>query len=137
MCWGAQCFCRHSWGSPPWRGGGGRATGSLAAPGQLRAPNLRLCRYYYHKRILHKTKGKRFTYKFNFGRLIVVNYPLWELRAPPPPHLLLGAPALFRPAVLPMGMPSEVGVTAAPAPPPMSPPSPASLSAATFSPLAF
>uniref|UniRef100_A0A8V5GJ90 Uncharacterized protein n=1 Tax=Melopsittacus undulatus TaxID=13146 RepID=A0A8V5GJ90_MELUD len=26
----------------------------------------RALRYYYNKRILHKTKGKRFTYKFNF-----------------------------------------------------------------------
>ncbi|KAI4885458.1 hypothetical protein NFI96_014409, partial [Prochilodus magdalenae] len=30
---------------------------------------------YYNKRILHKTKGKRFTYKFNFSKLILVNYP--------------------------------------------------------------
>ncbi|XP_013363809.1 PREDICTED: ETS translocation variant 3-like protein isoform X2 [Chinchilla lanigera] len=39
----------------------------------------RALRYYYNKRILHKTKGKRFTYKFNFSKLIVVNYPVWEL----------------------------------------------------------
>ncbi|KAF5920147.1 hypothetical protein HPG69_006418 [Diceros bicornis minor] len=64
--------------------------------------------YYYNKRILHKTKGKRFTYRFNFSKLIVVNYPLWEVRAPPPPHLLLGAPALFRPALVPMGVHSEL-----------------------------
>uniref|UniRef100_A0A8C5ZAM7 ETS domain-containing protein n=1 Tax=Marmota marmota marmota TaxID=9994 RepID=A0A8C5ZAM7_MARMA len=48
----------------------------------------RALRYYYNKRILHKTKGKRFTYKFNFSKLIIVNYPLWGVRAPSPPHLL-------------------------------------------------
>uniref|UniRef100_A0A8C6QNT0 ETS domain-containing protein n=1 Tax=Nannospalax galili TaxID=1026970 RepID=A0A8C6QNT0_NANGA len=37
----------------------------------------RALRYYYNKRILHKTKGKRFTYKFNFSKLTVVNYPLF------------------------------------------------------------
>ncbi|XP_038426104.1 ETS translocation variant 3-like protein isoform X1 [Canis lupus familiaris] len=68
----------------------------------------RALRYYYNKRILHKTKGKRFTYKFNFSKLIVIHHPLWEVRAPPSPHLLLGAPALFRPALVPMGMPSEL-----------------------------
>ncbi|XP_004693920.1 PREDICTED: ETS translocation variant 3-like protein [Condylura cristata] len=68
----------------------------------------RALRYYYNKRILHKTKGKRFTYKFNFSKLIVVNYPLWEVRAPPSPHLLLGTPALFRPALVPMGAQSEL-----------------------------
>ncbi|XP_042688497.1 ETS translocation variant 3-like protein, partial [Centrocercus urophasianus] len=53
----------------------------------------RALRYYYNKRILHKTKGKRFTYKFNFSKLIFVNCPLWDLRCPP---LLAGAvpPAL-------------------------------------------
>ncbi|XP_051990918.1 ETS domain-containing transcription factor ERF-like [Xyrauchen texanus] len=35
----------------------------------------RALRYYYNKRILHKIKGKRFTYKFNFSKLILVNYP--------------------------------------------------------------
>ncbi|XP_033839012.2 ETS domain-containing transcription factor ERF-like, partial [Periophthalmus magnuspinnatus] len=35
----------------------------------------RALRYYYNKRILHKTKGKRFTYKFNFSKLVLVNYP--------------------------------------------------------------
>ncbi|XP_046536603.1 ETS translocation variant 3-like protein isoform X2 [Equus quagga] len=68
----------------------------------------RALRYYYNKRILHKTKGKRFTYKFNFSKLIVVNYPLWEVWAPPSPHLLLGTPALFRPALVPMGVQSEL-----------------------------
>nr|XP_014348861.1 PREDICTED: ETS translocation variant 3-like protein isoform X1 [Latimeria chalumnae] len=48
----------------------------------------RALRYYYNKRILHKTKGKRFTYKFNFSKLILVNYPVWDM-APSP--LLTGA----------------------------------------------
>ncbi|XP_007946607.1 ETS translocation variant 3-like protein [Orycteropus afer afer] len=68
----------------------------------------RALRYYYNKRILHKTKGKRFTYKFNFSKLIIVNYPLWEMQAPPSPHLLLGAPTLCRPALVPMGVQSEL-----------------------------
>ncbi|XDV40099.1 hypothetical protein PO909_009242 [Leuciscus waleckii] len=38
-----------------------------------------LCRYYYNKRILHKTKGKRFTYKFNFNKLVLVNYPFIDM----------------------------------------------------------
>lgn len=42
-------------------------------------------RYYYNKRILHKTKGKRFTYKFNFSKLILVNYPGHPPPPPPPP----------------------------------------------------
>ncbi|KAM5294418.1 LOW QUALITY PROTEIN: ETS translocation variant 3-like protein [Glossophaga mutica] len=65
-------------------------------------------RHYYNKEILHKTKGKRFTYKFNFSKLIIVNYPLREIQAPPAPNLLLGAPVLFRPAMVPMGMQSEL-----------------------------
>uniref|UniRef100_A0A3Q3DES7 Si:ch211-265g22.4 n=1 Tax=Hippocampus comes TaxID=109280 RepID=A0A3Q3DES7_HIPCM len=36
----------------------------------------RALRYYYNKRILHKTKGKRFTYKFNFSKLVLVNFHL-------------------------------------------------------------
>ncbi|XP_062338294.1 transcriptional regulator ERG homolog [Osmerus eperlanus] len=44
----------------------------------------RALRYYYNKRILHKTKGKRFTYKFNFSKLILVNYPGY-----PPCHQLV------------------------------------------------
>ncbi|CAM5176729.1 unnamed protein product [Eretmochelys imbricata] len=35
--------------------------------------------YYYNKRILHKTKGKRFTYKFNFNKLVLVNYPFIDM----------------------------------------------------------
>ncbi|KAM4014155.1 ETS translocation variant 3-like protein [Anomaloglossus baeobatrachus] len=58
----------------------------------------RALRYYYNKRILHKTKGKRFTYKFNFSKLIFVNYPLWEPRCPP----VLGG------AALPSGVQREV-----------------------------
>ncbi|XP_052559070.1 ETS translocation variant 3-like protein [Tympanuchus pallidicinctus] len=57
----------------------------------------RALRYYYNKRILHKTKGKRFTYKFNFSKLIFVNCPLWDLRCPP---LLAGA--------VPPALPSQV-----------------------------
>ncbi|XP_061110452.1 ETS domain-containing transcription factor ERF-like [Conger conger] len=49
----------------------------------------RALRYYYNKRILHKTKGKRFTYKFNFSKLILVNYPAF-----PPCHVAPQAHAL-------------------------------------------
>lgn len=108
------------------RGSPGSPAGGGAWPAQLCVLNLGIRRYYYNKRILHKTKGKRFTYKFNFSKLIVVNYPLWEVRAPPCP-LLLGAPALFRPALVPMGTHGEVGTEAAP--PPLRPggPQPSSL----------
>ncbi|XP_034039506.1 ETS domain-containing transcription factor ERF-like [Thalassophryne amazonica] len=52
----------------------------------------RALRYYYNKRILHKTKGKRFTYKFNFSKLILVNSP----GLPPPGHQLVpGSPLTF------------------------------------------
>ncbi|EPQ08631.1 ETS translocation variant 3-like protein [Myotis brandtii] len=61
----------------------------------------RALRYYYNKKILHKTKGKRFTYKFNLSKLIIVNCPLWEVRAMP-------APNLFRPTLVPMGMQSKL-----------------------------
>ncbi|XP_074545433.1 transcriptional regulator ERG [Halichoeres trimaculatus] len=44
----------------------------------------RALRYYYNKRILHKTKGKRFTYKFNFSKLILINYPGHPSPPPPP-----------------------------------------------------
>lgn len=40
----------------------------------------RALRYYYNKRILNKTKGKRFTYKFNFSTLVMVSHPLLGLR---------------------------------------------------------
>ncbi|KFP27403.1 ETS translocation variant 3-like, partial [Colius striatus] len=36
----------------------------------------RALRYYYNKRILHKTKGKRFTYRFNLSNLIFLSCPL-------------------------------------------------------------
>ncbi|XP_075834772.1 ETS translocation variant 3 [Microtus pennsylvanicus] len=41
----------------------------------------RALRYYYNKRILHKTKGKRFTYKFNFSKLAMPNYPFINIRS--------------------------------------------------------
>uniref|UniRef100_A0A8V5GSU0 Uncharacterized protein n=1 Tax=Melopsittacus undulatus TaxID=13146 RepID=A0A8V5GSU0_MELUD len=40
----------------------------------------RALRYYYNKRILHKTKGKRFTYKFDFSHLLLL---LWDPRTEP------------------------------------------------------
>ncbi|XP_062490128.1 ETS domain-containing transcription factor ERF-like [Pezoporus occidentalis] len=54
----------------------------------------RALRYYYNKRILHKTKGKRFTYKFDFSHLLLLllRCPLWDPRS------------LCRPP----GMPSQV-----------------------------
>lgn len=77
--------------------------------GQLSILILGISRYYYNKKILHKTKGKRFTYKFNLSKLIVVNYPLWEVRALP-------APSLFRPTLVPMGVQRKVSMKAAPSP---------------------
>uniref|UniRef100_A0A8D3A9Z7 Ets2 repressor factor like 3 n=1 Tax=Scophthalmus maximus TaxID=52904 RepID=A0A8D3A9Z7_SCOMX len=71
----------------------------------------RALRYYYNKRILHKTKGKRFTYKFNFNKLVLVNYPFIDMgstgssvpqSAPPVPN---GASTHFR---FPPSTPSEV-----------------------------
>lgn len=46
----------------------------------LLVPLTLLRRYYYNKRILHKTKGKRFTYKFNFNKLVMPNYPFINIR---------------------------------------------------------
>ncbi|CAI9553778.1 unnamed protein product [Staurois parvus] len=66
----------------------------------------RALRYYYNKRILHKTKGKRFTYKFNFSKLIFVNYPVWDMRCPSQ-SLLLGN-NMCHTAVLPSGVQREV-----------------------------
>lgn len=48
--------------------------------------------YYYNKRILHKTKGKRFTYKFNFSKVVLVNYPLLDMAA-----AATGSPLLLTP----------------------------------------
>ncbi|XP_076158092.1 ETS domain-containing transcription factor ERF isoform X2 [Alosa pseudoharengus] len=71
----------------------------------------RALRYYYNKRILHKTKGKRFTYKFNFNKLVLVNYPFIDMgsagsgvpqSAPPVPS---GVGSHFR---FPPSTPSEV-----------------------------
>ncbi|CAB1450637.1 unnamed protein product [Pleuronectes platessa] len=71
----------------------------------------RALRYYYNKRILHKTKGKRFTYKFNFNKLVLVNYPFIDMgstgsnvpqSAPPVPT---GAGSHFR---FPPSTPSDV-----------------------------
>ncbi|KAJ1081313.1 hypothetical protein NDU88_001495 [Pleurodeles waltl] len=66
----------------------------------------RALRYYYNKRILHKTKGKRFTYKFNFSKLIFFNYPVWNSRSPQQP-LLMG-PGVYRPSILTAGMQSQI-----------------------------
>ncbi|XP_060234622.1 ETS translocation variant 3-like protein [Meriones unguiculatus] len=74
----------------------------------------RALRYYYNKRILHKTKGKRFTYKFNFSKLMVANCPPWKVWAPSAPHLLLGAPALCQSALVPVAVQNEVGMKAIP-----------------------
>ncbi|XP_040267035.1 ETS translocation variant 3-like protein [Bufo bufo] len=65
----------------------------------------RALRYYYNKRILHKTKGKRFTYRFNFSKLIFVNYPMWDIRYPPP--AVLGN-SVCRTAAPPPGVHREV-----------------------------
>lgn len=46
-------------------------------------PSVLLYRYYYNKRILHKTKGKRFTYKFNFSKVVLVNYPILDMANSP------------------------------------------------------
>uniref|UniRef100_A0A4W3HUM3 ETS domain-containing protein n=1 Tax=Callorhinchus milii TaxID=7868 RepID=A0A4W3HUM3_CALMI len=43
----------------------------------------RALRYYYNKQILQKTKGKRFTYKFNFSHLFLVHYPIWDAMSYP------------------------------------------------------
>lgn len=45
----------------------------------MKPHGLYFLRYYYNKRILHKTKGKRFTYKFNFNKLVLVNYPFIDM----------------------------------------------------------
>ncbi|KAG7272201.1 hypothetical protein CRUP_036689 [Coryphaenoides rupestris] len=55
--------------------GGAIGWGSEWGEFVIRDPETLARLYYYNKRILHKTKGKRFTYKFNFSKLILVNYP--------------------------------------------------------------
>ncbi|XP_052653923.1 ETS translocation variant 3-like protein [Harpia harpyja] len=65
----------------------------------------RALRYYYNKHILHKTKGKRFTYKFNFSKLIFLNCPLWDTHCPSP---LPGAGSLCHPLAMPPSMPSQL-----------------------------
>lgn len=52
-----------------------------SVPPSISPPPLR--RYYYNKRILHKTKGKRFTYKFNFSKVVLVNYPILDMANSP------------------------------------------------------
>ncbi|XP_029435636.1 ETS translocation variant 3-like protein [Rhinatrema bivittatum] len=66
----------------------------------------RALRYYYNKRILQKTKGKRFTYKFNFSTLVVVHYPVWDARASAQPLLMGAGP--YRPTIVPSGVQSEL-----------------------------
>ncbi|KAG5842485.1 hypothetical protein ANANG_G00178120 [Anguilla anguilla] len=69
----------------------------------------RALRYYYNKRILHKTKGKRFTYKFNFNKLVLVNYPFIDMGSAERPRAL-GAGFLRAPSPLrfPPSTPSDV-----------------------------
>ncbi|KPP78547.1 protein FEV-like, partial [Scleropages formosus] len=55
----------------------------------------RALRYYYNKRILHKTKGKRFTYKFNFSKLILMNYPWYPSSPLQAPELAQSSPVQF------------------------------------------
>ncbi|XP_042824448.1 ETS domain-containing transcription factor ERF-like isoform X1 [Panthera tigris] len=68
----------------------------------------RALRYYYNKRILHKTKGKRFTYKFNFSKVVLVNYPLLDVAA-----ATTGSPLLLTPG--------PFGGTPGPDAPPLTP----------------
>ncbi|KAI2591333.1 ERF isoform 4, partial [Pan troglodytes] len=91
----------------------------------------RALRYYYNKRILHKTKGKRFTYKFNFNKLVLVNYPFIDVglaggavpqSAPPVPS----GGSHFR---FPPSTPSEV---LSPTEDPRSPPACSSSSSSLF-----
>ncbi|XP_027765281.1 ETS translocation variant 3-like protein [Empidonax traillii] len=58
----------------------------------------RALRYYYPKHILHKSKGKRFTYKFNFPKLLFpARPPAWD--PPCPPHWDPHCPPRHPPAV--------------------------------------
>ncbi|NWY62353.1 ETV3L protein, partial [Chionis minor] len=60
----------------------------------------RALRYYYNKRILHKTKGKRFTYKFNFSKLLFLSCPLWDARCS-------GTGSLCHPTAMSPSIPSQ------------------------------
>ncbi|CAB1422802.1 unnamed protein product [Pleuronectes platessa] len=73
--------------------GGAQETGLTTAPRARRqtpevvametSPTSFAAVYYYNKRILHKTKGKRFTYKFNFSKVVLVNYPILDMANSP------------------------------------------------------
>lgn len=72
----AMTFASSTWNKNCW------SSGHRAVSGGRRWPDRHscFCRYYYNKRILHKTKGKRFTYKFNFNKLVMPNYPFLNIR---------------------------------------------------------
>ncbi|TWW73981.1 ETS translocation variant 3-like protein [Takifugu flavidus] len=75
----------------------------------------RALRYYYNKHILHKTKGKRFTYKFNLSKLVLVKPPA----APPrPPAQAPSAPP--RPPAQAPSAPPRPPAQAPNGPPPAS-----------------
>lgn len=82
--------------SGSWVGGGDKNL-SPATPSPLPCPSPvprpLSHSYYYNKRILHKTKGKRFTYKFNFSKVVLVNYPLLDVAA----AAATGSPLLLTP----------------------------------------
>ncbi|XP_078391221.1 ETS translocation variant 3-like protein, partial [Cetorhinus maximus] len=76
----------------------------------------RALRYYYSKRILHKTKGKRFTYRFNFSKMVMISCPLWDLylspRLPnPAPCCSPMGPGAVKPQLLLTQRSSAQGVT--------------------------
>merc|ERR1712226_764338 len=48
----------------------------------------RALRYYYNKQILKKIKGKRFTYKFNFSKMVLLSQQMPLPFPPPPTHQL-------------------------------------------------
>ncbi|KAF1381949.1 hypothetical protein PFLUV_G00159320 [Perca fluviatilis] len=68
----------------------------------------RALRYYYNKRILHKTKGKRFTYKFNFNKLVLVNYPFIDMGSGRVPQSAPPVPTGGNHFRFPPSTPSEV-----------------------------
>lgn len=77
------------WG---WRQEEPRPSYCLTLPCPSPVPHPLFHSYYYNKRILHKTKGKRFTYKFNFSKVVLVNYPLLDVAA-----AATGSPLLLTP----------------------------------------